>query len=187
MASPVVFADANILYSAALRDLLMQLAVDGAITLRWSDKISVEWITAVLRTRPHLTERLQRTQALMNRQLPDAVVAGYEPLIASLSLPDADDRHVLAAAMHGDADILLTFNLDDFPASAERHRPVAVHPDTFLTQLGATAPSLIHGAVAAILDRLTSPHVSNEAYCAALTRAGLPATAELVARLFRTD
>lgn len=37
MAAPVVFADANVLYSSALRDLLMQLALNGVVSLRWSE------------------------------------------------------------------------------------------------------------------------------------------------------
>lgn len=52
----------------------------------------------------------------MNEAVPDSLVTGYESLIAGLDLPDVDDRHVLAAAIHCNADAIITFNLRDFPA-----------------------------------------------------------------------
>ena len=54
----------------------------------------------------------------MDEHVPDCLVTGYEPLISGLSLPDADDRHVLAAAIHVGASLIITYNLSDFPASA---------------------------------------------------------------------
>ena len=51
----------------------------------------------------------------MDRHFPDALVVGFEPLIDGLTLPDADDRHVLAAAIRGQADVIITQNLKDFP------------------------------------------------------------------------
>jgi hypothetical protein len=62
--------------------------------------IQREWVTALLRDRPELDEaRLARTVALMNKAVADCLVTGYEHLIDQLSLPDPNDRHVLAAAI----------------------------------------------------------------------------------------
>lgn len=183
MAPPVVFADANVLYSSALRDLLMQLAVDGTIVLRWSDAVQDEWTTAVLRDRPDLVARLRRTRLVMAENLPDACVTGYGDLVPTLTLPDPADRHVLAAAVHAEADALLTFNLKDFPVDAEHHRPVTVHPDEFLVTLISAAPDRVRLAVHQILDRLKTPPLSVDQYCAALSRIGLKKSAQLVAGL----
>lgn len=183
MASPVVFADANVLYSSPLRDLVMQLAVDGAITLLWSEAVQDEWVRAVLRDRPELASRLHRTRVMMADNLPGAAVTGYEHLIPTLSLPDPDDRHVLAAAIHGGASVLLTFNVKDFPAEASTSGPAAVHPDDFLLLLATTAPDRVRMAAHQILDRLTMPPMTPEQYAATLARAGLPRTAKAIVPL----
>ena len=70
----------------------------------------------------------------------DSLVTGYEALIESLSLPDPDDRHVLAAAIHSKAEIIVTFNLTDFPVSALASYGIeAEHPDVFISKLIDTA------------------------------------------------
>jgi hypothetical protein len=111
-----VFYDACVLYPAPLRDLLMRLALTDLYRARWSDQIHEEWITAVLRNRSDLSRaQLERTRSLMNAHVRDALVDGYQSLIPALALPDPDDRHVLAAAIKRGADLIVTFNLDDFP------------------------------------------------------------------------
>jgi predicted nucleic acid-binding protein len=114
----VVFA-ACVLYPAPLRDLLMHLAVTDVVRARWTESIHDEWIRSVLADRPDLTrEQLERTRSLMNTHVRDALVEGYESLIPGLTLPDPEDRHVLAAAIRAGASVIVTFNLRDFPADA---------------------------------------------------------------------
>src|SRR6516225_2434590 len=111
--------DANILYPAPLRDLFIRLAQAGLVRARWSETIHEKWIRNVIKDNPRLSaERLARTRTLMNEAVRDCLVTGYEELIASLSLPDPDDRHVLAAAIHAGSDVIVTCNLVDFPAEA---------------------------------------------------------------------
>lgn len=92
-------------------------------------------MNALLRTRDDLTrERLERTRDLMNYHVRDALVADFEDLIEVLTLPDQDDRHVLAVAIKGWADLIVTSNLKDFPADVlGRWGIEAQHPDEFLT------------------------------------------------------
>lgn len=129
--------DACVLYPAPLRDLLMHLALTDTFRARWTDQIHEEWIRGLLAKRPDLTrEQLERTRRLMNAHVRDCLVTGYESLIAGLELPDAEDRHVLAAAIHSGADVIVTFNKADFPA--KKLRPFgmeAQHPDDFIIHL----------------------------------------------------
>lgn len=101
--------DASVLYPSLTRNLLVHLATSGLVAARWTEQIQDEWTRNLLQDRPDLTpERLARTRRLMDAAVPDARVDGYQELVESLSLPDLDDRHVLAAALTGQADVLVT-------------------------------------------------------------------------------
>ena len=63
-------------------------------------------------------DQLERTRTLMELAVPDVLVSSYEGLIPGLNLPDAKDRHVLAAAIRCQAGVIVTLNLRDFPAEA---------------------------------------------------------------------
>src|ERR1700722_3402852 len=129
--------DANILYPAPLRDLFIRIAQTGLVRAKWTEAIHDEWIRNVLKNSPHLSaERLARTRSLMNEAVRDCLVAGYEHLIESLTLPDPDDRDVLAAAIHGEAQVVVTYNLADFPEETlARFDIEPKHPDDFLSEL----------------------------------------------------
>ena len=89
---------------AGLRDFLLRLADRYLYAPLWSADIHAEWIGSVLADRPDLTAQvLQRTRTVMDRHFPDAVVTGYLAHAAGLDLPDADDNHVLDAAIEGGA------------------------------------------------------------------------------------
>ena len=175
--------DANTLYPAPLRDLLLRLAVDGLYHARWTASIHDEWTRNLAKNRPELAERLPRLVALMNRIVPDCLVENYESLINGLALPDAEDRHVLAAAIAGHADAIVTFNLKDFPAEVlGRYNIEALHPDDFvlnqleLGQIDALA------AIKAMRARLRRPPQSAADLIATLERAALPASAAFLRR-----
>lgn len=111
--------DACVLYPAPLRDFLMWLGLSGRFRARWSNQIHNEWKRNLLKKRPDLSsEQLDRTSALMDKAIPDGLVTDYETLIPGLSLPDSNDRHVLAAAIRCNASVIVTFNERDFPAEA---------------------------------------------------------------------
>lgn len=133
----IVLVDSCILYPAPLRDLVMRLAIEDLFKPKWTDEIHREWMTNLLKNRPDLTEaQLQETRALMHEHIEDCLVTGYESLIDGLVLPDPNDRHVLAAAIHCEAQIILTNNLKDFPRSAlDPHGLESQDLDTFLLNL----------------------------------------------------
>lgn len=114
----VVVYDACVLYPAALRDLLVRLAASGLYQARRTARILDECFKSIVEARPELAGKLDRTRALMEAAIPAAMVTGYEPLVPTLTLPDEDDRHVLAAAIRCGAQVIVTTNLRDFPTEA---------------------------------------------------------------------
>ncbi|MEH1958372.1 MAG: hypothetical protein V7L05_00405 [Nostoc sp.] len=111
----------------------MWLALTDLFKARWTDEIHSEWIRNVLQNRPDLTlKQLLRTKENMNNNVRDCLVTGYETLVAGLQLPDPDDRHILAA-IRCDANVIVTFNLKDFPASYLAPYGIEPqHPDDFI-------------------------------------------------------
>lgn len=133
MSQYTVLFDANVLYPAPMRDALMQLAVTDLFKAKWTADIHREWIDALLRNEPRRDRAaLERTRDLMDRATRDCLVTGYEALVPALILPDPDDRHVLAAAIVGRCDAIVTQNLKDFPPEALAPFGIETqHPDDF--------------------------------------------------------
>jgi len=179
------FLDANVLYPATLRSVLMELALAGAYRPLWTDRIHDEWTRSLQRDRPDLSaDRIARTRALMLAHVDDAMVTGYEPLIDTITLPDPDDRHVLAAAIHGGAAMIVTTNVKDFPATAlVAHDIIALLPDDFLCRLLADDPQSVLAALAADRASLRNPPMTTETYLTALDRAGLVETCAILRTL----
>lgn len=149
---------------------------------KWSDAVQEEWIRSVLANRPDLTRaQLERTRELMNSHVRDALVTDFEQLIDILELPDPNDRHVLAAAIKGRADLIVTINLKDFPADMlARWGIEAQHPDEFLMhQFHLSQPAFLE-AVRTVRLRLKNPPKSVEDYLDTLRTQGLLATVSAI-------
>lgn len=133
------------LYPSALRDALIRVGLAQLAYPKWTDRILDEVFRNLRANRPDLDPaRLDRTRRLMN----DATVTGYKHLIDQLDLPDPDDRHVLAAAIYAEAQVIVTRNL---PADRlSLWGAEAPHPDDFLTGLHQDDPEALGGIVAAI-------------------------------------
>ena len=179
------FFDANVFYGARLRSLILYLAQTKLFRARWSDAVHEEWARNLLKNRPDLKAGdLAKTRRLMDEAVLDALVTGYEPLIAAMDLPDPDDRHVLAAAVACKASCVVTFNLADFPP--DRLAPYglhAVHPDDFLLDVESIDPAAFADAVRGDLDHYRAPPLDLPEYVVALRRAGVPRIAEQIGKL----
>jgi hypothetical protein len=142
MRRPVAVFDANVLYPAFLRDLLVRLALGGTVAPRWTEQIHEEWMRNVLAKHQDLDrDRLLRTRDLMERAAPGALVEGYERHVGRIRLPDPDDRHAVAAAIEAGADLIVTFNLRDFPSDVlDSFGLVARHPDPFVVDCWSALP-----------------------------------------------
>jgi hypothetical protein len=171
--------DACVLYSAPVRDLIVRVSQAGLLQARWTDEIHSEWMRNLLKNNPRATrERLERTRSLMDTAIRDCLVTGYSGLVDSLSLPDPDDRHVLAAAIHGGAGLIVTFNLADFPAqSLAPYGLETRHPDELFSQLLSSFPEEFCAAARSQRLALKQPPMAVEEFLAKLQMVGLPHTA----------
>lgn len=170
--------DSCVLYPAPLRDLLMHLALTGLFRARWTAQIHDEWMRNVLANRPDLKpEQLARTRELMDAHVLDCVVTGHEKLIEGLTLPDPDDRHVLAAAIRAGAEVIVTFNLSDFPEGRlEEFGVEAQHPDEFITHLLDLDAALVCSAIKRQRQSLKNPPKTAAELLDTLHAQGLPQT-----------
>ncbi len=157
-----VLLDACVLFPTVLREILTGVAASGGFTPLWSDHILEEWARAVARKLPDQGQVAGVEIALLRARWPKAAVPPDLRLQARLHLPDADDTHVLAAAITGGAQILVTLNLADFP-----NRILAAHnilrrdPDGFLLDLWHDKPRLVGDVCSAV--RATAETLSGAA------------------------
>jgi hypothetical protein len=177
---PVAFLDASVLYPALLRNVLMHFAVADLYQAHWSARVHEEWMRSLLRDRPDISrEQLERTRGLMDAHVLGALVEGYEYRIEAITLPDADDRHVVAAALHCGAQFIVTANLRDFPESALAPLGlVAEHPDAFLSRAIGDGKELAASAFRELCANRRNPPQSPREVLDIMTRQGLPATAD---------
>lgn len=171
-----VVLDACVLYPATLRDLLLSLAYENVYRARWTHEIQDEWVRNVLIKRKDLDEeKLRRTQRLMVDAIDDCLIDGYQSLIESIVLPDPDDRHVLAAAIVGHADAIVTFNKKDFPDSVlSKYGIEVLHPDDFIMlQYDLDSIGVLEAAKAMRL-RLKNPPKTVQEFLDTLEQQGLP-------------
>lgn len=172
--------DACVLYPVGVADALISVAVAGLYAAKWSTAIEDEWMRNLEARRPELKGRLDTRRDAMRGAVPDWEIpsAAWNVLASTLILPDADDAHVLAAAIAGHADCIVTSNLRHFPKEALAPWGIeAIHPDDFLVaQLDLDEFSTL----AAFRDmrlRLRAPAMDAEAFVLALEKNGLVATA----------
>ena len=178
----IAVIDANILVPNVLRDVFVSLAFERVYAARWTEHIHEEWTRNVVKLRPDIApSAMQKVRQLMDANVENSLVVGYEPLIETLSLPDPNDRHVLAAAIVAGAKFIVTNNLKDFPAAVlDLYGVQTRKPDAFLCDLWPdNAPEII-AALNGQRARLRSPALSSHEFLQALKRQGLAQFADVL-------
>jgi hypothetical protein len=170
-----VVYDACVLFPFIMRDFLLRLRESELFRAHWTVDIHNEWTSAVSKRYSDADPaKIARTRALMDEHFPDALVTGYEALIPSLTLPDPDDRHVLAAAIKSGASVIVTSNLTDFPAHALAPFDVeAISPDEFVLDLFDLSEGAVVAAAKRARTAFRNPPFTPEEYLSRLAGAGL--------------
>lgn len=180
----VAVLDANVLYSAPVRDILLSLAREKLFQPKWTDKINQEWSVNLKKNRPDIDSiAIRNTNHQMGKAFPDANISGYESWIEQLTLPDEDDRHVLAAAIRGKADVIVTFNLGDFPIKSLKEFDIEpVHPDDFIIHLIDLDEQTAFRAFKKMVARLKHPPLSETDVLKTLEKCGLKKTVKRISQ-----
>jgi predicted nucleic acid-binding protein len=179
--------DANVLYPAPVRDLLLHLADTGLYCPKWTDKIHDEWMQNLLLNRRDLKlSSLKAAKKAMNLAFPDADTKGFLHQIEKLQLPDNDDRHVLAAAIHAKADLIITFNVKDFPEKYLASFTIkSIHPDDFIVKLIHQDKEAAWKAFNNQVANLKHPPMTKEEVLNSLKKCGLRESVNLLLTLAR--
>lgn len=154
----------------------MSMAAAGIYRAKWSLAIHEEWTRNLLLNREDLDSvRLQQTCTRMNAAVPDSLVTGYEALVDSIVLKDPDDRHVVAAAIRSNADIIVTFNEKDFDVDElAKYDLYTEHPDEFVANMLEIETAKSLNAVQQMRARLRNPSRTVDQFLDTLYRQGLP-------------
>lgn len=177
-----VLFDANVLYPNILRDVLIRLARTGIFRARWTDEILDELFHNLQKNRPDLdSQKLLRTRQLICRAVDDCLVTGYENLISTISLPDPNDRHVLAAAIKCGAQIIVSENYRDFPSEIlESYGIDLQNSDEFLCDYIRLFETQAHQAVNEAKAAFKNPPRTIESVLDSLASCGAPNAAQLL-------
>ena len=104
-------------------------------------------------------------------------------LEARLWLPDPADIHVLAAAIAGSADIILTMNAKDFPRNILAEEGLnRADPDGFLQGIWQAQPELVASVAHNVLDEASRLSGKTWEMRALLKKARLPRLGKALSR-----
>ncbi|MCA0043603.1 RSP_2648 family PIN domain-containing protein [Celeribacter litoreus] len=158
-----VLLDACVLYPTVMREVLLGVAQRGLYTPLWSARILEEWARAARKIGPTGEAQARGEVALVRAAFPKAEVRRHEGLEARLYLKDENDIHVLAAAIAGGADAIVTVNAQDFPRHVLAEEGLERwDPDGFLWRLWSDHPDAVSEAVESV--RQEAERLSGEAW-----------------------
>ncbi|MDD3721173.1 MAG: PIN domain-containing protein [Lutibacter sp.] len=149
-------------------------------TAKWFDIIQDEWLRNLLKNRADLKkEQLIQTIKAMNLAFPDANVENFEDLTSSVKLKDKDDRHVVACAIRCNADLIVTFNIKDFPTKELSKYDIEIqNPDELISNLIDINPKLACKAFNKMIKRLKNPKKTMDEVLTTLKKCGLKKSIE---------
>ncbi len=152
-----VLLDTCVLYPTVMREMLLGVAGAGVFEPLWSARIIAEWQHAARKLGPEAAAQSEAEAAVLAVRWPRAEQQYPPSLEARLWLPDAGDVHVLAAAIAGSADLILTLNAKDFPRHLLAGEGLSrADPDTFLHSVWEAQHDLVAAVAAGVLDKANS-------------------------------
>jgi hypothetical protein len=173
--------DACVLFPVAVCDSLLSVAETALFAPKWTTRIEDEWTHSLEQKTGKPPGSFNKRRNAMREAVPDWEVPelAWAAVAPCLKLPDPHDVHVLAAAIAGHADCIVTSNLRDFPSELLAPFGIeAIHPDEFLVAQLDLDPIAVLAAFKAQRRRLQRGDFTPEAFADALERNGLVVTAQ---------
>jgi predicted nucleic acid-binding protein len=181
-----VFADTNVLFPFSLMDLMLALTEDAVHEIVWTRRLLDEWERVIVREHQRTPEAARRITDAIRTYFDDCEVpeSAYAHLLDTVPGRDPDDRHHTAAAIAARAGVLVTWNLEDFPAGPLADHGVRVlDPDIYLCELLAAAPVEVTETVRRMADEKTRPPMTAADLADRFAKAGAPAFADRLREL----
>ena len=150
--SPRVLLDANVIYPTVMREMLLGVAAEGLYQPRWSARITEEWCRAAAKIGEGAEALARGEAARLDARWPEARIADRQGLAERLWLPDPNDIHVLASAIAGHCDGIVTMNAKDFPRDILADEGLfRADPDGFLLGFLKGAPEAVTDVASRVL------------------------------------
>ena len=161
--------------------MLLRFYDAGLFRARWTERILDEWSRSLLNAHPDLKSNIEAQQEKIRDVFPEALVSGFEHLEAGLNLPDADDRHVLAAAILCGAQHIVTDNIRDFPsAELDQFDIKAIEADEFLSRTFDLYTAEAMSVLRELRSYYSNPRFTPSEFVFDLTAKGMPKLAARV-------
>jgi predicted nucleic acid-binding protein len=176
--------DANVLFPVVVRDYLLWLSLYELYSPKWSTQLLDEFKAIFAKKKISLTKaQINQQVQLMNKACPSALVTNYHHLINNIKLKDENDRHVVAAAIKCNANVIVTYNLKDFPQQYLSEMGLnAIDPDTFIADMIDLAPTKCCEAFQKMVLTKNKPPYEEKEYLDILAHNNLKQTAEELRR-----
>lgn len=177
-----VVIDTDVLVGALTRNIILSLAEAGLFRPRWSNcTIEDEFVRFFERRYPDQIGLGLKQKAAITSAFPEGLAEVEACIVEGLTLPDADDRHVLAAAIKTKAALIVTNNLMDFPEECiARHEVEAISADEFIADcIDLAGPDAV-AALRTMRERLKNPAIDAEALLVRIEQVGLTQSALLL-------
>lgn len=178
-----ILLDTCVIYPTVMRQMILGVAGQGVFTPLWSARIIEEWLRAAEKLGPDGVAQAQAEAALLAADWPDAEMIYPPSLEARLWLPDPADVHVLAAAVAGSADMIMTLNVKDFPRNVLSEEGLSrAEPDGFLHGVWQAQPDLVQAVAQRVLAEANRLSGKTWEMRALLKKARLPRLAKALSQ-----
>lgn len=183
-----VFVDTNVLFPYSVMELMLALTEDAIHEIVWSDALLDEWERVIVRQQRRSAASAAAITSAIREYFGEGRVARaeYAHLVDDMPSKDPDDRQHIAAALAGNAQVVVTWNRADFPAGPLAELGLRVlNPDIYLQELFAELPEEVTATAVRVADDRGRAALD---LTDTLTKAGVPVFAGLLrARLAPPD